>query len=229
MSSTASTALASFIDHTLLKAEATPDEVRKFCKEARIHGFASVCVNPWMVELARDALNGSPVMAICVVGFPLGANITASKVAEAAECIRRGAQELDMVVNLGALRCGDVAYVTADIRTVVEAAQGTPVKVILETAALTDDEKRRGAEAAMAAGAAFVKTSTGFHSKGGATVADVKLLRSVVGDRLGVKASGGIRTRDDVMAMISAGANRIGASSSVQIVEGAAASAPGEY
>ena len=140
MSSTASTALASFIDHTLLKAEATPDEVRKLCKEARIHGFASVCVNPWMVELARDALNGSPVMAICVVGFPLGASLTASKVAEAAECIRRGAQELDMVVNLGALRCGDVAYVTADIRAVVEAAQGTPVKVILETAALTDDE-----------------------------------------------------------------------------------------
>jgi deoxyribose-phosphate aldolase len=212
--------LASYIDHTLLKPEATAEEVRKLCAEARAHGFATVCVNPWLVELARHELKGSTSLAICVVGFPLGANITASKAAEAAECIRRGAQELDMVVNLGALRAGDLALVTADIRAVVDAALGTPVKVILETAALTDDEKRRGAQAALEAGAAFVKTSTGFHAKGGATVADVKLLRSVVGTRLGVKASGGIRTRDDAMAMITAGADRIGASSSVAIVAG---------
>lgn len=209
---------SAYFDHTLLKAEAKESEIELLCQEAREHGFASVCVNPSYVARARKLLQGSQTMAITVVGFPLGASTTQTKVAETRDAIEQGAQEIDMVINLGALKSGDLAAVRTDIRAVVQEAGKVPVKVILETAALTTDEKIAACQAAQTAGAAFVKTSTGFHPAGGATVEDVALMRRTVGPAMGVKASGGIRTAADARRMIEAGANRIGASASVAIL-----------
>ncbi|RME26446.1 MAG: deoxyribose-phosphate aldolase [Deltaproteobacteria bacterium] len=211
--------LARYIDHTLLKPTATRADIVRVCEEARRYGFASVCVNSTWIGLVARLLEGSRVKPICVVGFPLGAMSTAAKAAETRLAIADGAQEIDMVIDIGALKGGDHDKVYDDIRAVVEAAQGRPVKVILETSLLERDEKIVGCAIAKAAGAAFVKTSTGF-AGGGATVEDVRLMRAVVGPDMGVKASGGVRTADDARAMIDAGANRIGASASVAIVSG---------
>jgi deoxyribose-phosphate aldolase len=212
--------LASLIDHTILRPDATEDEVRKICAEARKYVFASVCVNPYWVPLVARELRGSAVKVCTVVGFPLGATTTASKCAEAAEAIANGATEVDMVMNVGALKSGDVAFVEADIRAVAETCHrsGAILKVILETALLTDQQKVAASQASKQAGADFVKTSTGF-AKSGATAADIALMRATVGPNLGVKASGGIRSYDDVKAMAAAGASRIGASASVKILE----------
>ncbi len=211
--------IAQYIDHTLLKPEATREEVLKLCDEARRHSFATVCLNSINIATAARALAGSRVVPIAVVGFPLGASLPTAKAFETREAIRCGAKEIDMVVNIGALRAKDYALVLKDIELVVQAAGRTPVKVILETSQLTMEEKIVGCALSKAAGAAFVKTSTGF-AGGGATVEDVALMRKVVGDDVGVKASGGIRSTDDAMKMISAGANRIGASASVAIITG---------
>lgn len=209
--------LASKIDHTLLKPDATQAEIEKVCAEARDNHFATVCVNSSHVALAAKLLKGSKSKAIAVVGFPLGAASSAAKAFETREAIRSGAQEIDMVINIGALKGKDYSLVWVDIMQVVESAAPYPVKVILETSSLTQDEKIIGCALAKAAGAAFVKTSTGFGS-GGATVEDVTLMRKIVGPEMGVKASGGIRTFEDASKMIAAGANRIGASASVSIV-----------
>ncbi len=209
--------VAPLIDHTLLKPEATKAEVRTLCDEARRFGFATVCVNPSMVRFAAACLEGSAVVPIAVVGFPSGATLPGAKAYEAREAIRAGAKEIDMVVDIGALKARDHGHVLADIRGVVEASGRVPVKVIIETAKLDRDEKVMACTLAKAAGAAFVKTSTGFGG-GGATVEDIALMRSVVGPDMGVKASGGVRTIDDAEAMVSAGANRLGASASVAIV-----------
>lgn len=209
--------LAARIDHTLLKADATPAEIEKLCEEARKHHFATVCVNSSYIPLAARLLEGSKTVPISVIGFPLGACSTASKVFEAQKAIADGAREIDMVIHLGALKAKDYETAYADIRAVVDASRPWPVKVILETALLSDELKIAGCALAKAAGAAFVKTSTGF-STGGATVADVQLMRKAVGPEMGVKASGGIRTREDALQMIQAGASRIGASASVSIV-----------
>lgn len=216
-------ALAALIDHTILKPEATEAEVRKVCAEARQYGFASVCINPHWVPVVAAELAGTPVKVCTVVGFPLGATSTAAKVCEAELAIRAGAQEVDMVMNVGALKGGDVKTVEQDIRAVASSCHrgGAILKVILETALLTDDEKAIACALAKLAGADFVKTSTGF-SKHGATAADIALMRKVVGPGMGVKASGGIRTIEDLEAMTEAGASRIGASASVKIVEAAA-------
>jgi len=216
-------ALAALIDHTILKPEATRDDVVRVCREARRYGFASVCVNPYWVPLAAQELKGSPVKVCTVAGFPLGATSTAAKVCEAELAIRDGAQEIDMVMNIGALKSGDYAAVESDIRMVAETchSHGALLKVILETALLDDTEKAIACALAKLAGADFVKTSTGF-SKHGATAADVALMRRVVGPQMGVKAAGGIRTLEDLKAMTAAGATRIGASASVKIVEAAA-------
>ena len=220
--------LAPYIDHTLLKADATRDELVKLCDEARKYGFATVCVNSSNVGVAARLLQGCPVKAIAVVGFPLGAGTSSAKSFEAREAIRAGAQEIDMVINIGQLKAKNYAYVECDIREVVQAARPRPVKVILETGALTRDEKVIGCALAKAAGAAFVKTSTGFGT-GGATAEDVALMRAVVGDDVGVKASGGVRTTADAQRMVEAGANRLGASASVAIVTGLSPVAAGKY
>ena len=209
--------LAPLIDHTLLRPEATAAEVEQACGEARRYGFAGVCVRPANVPLAARLLAGCRASPIAVVDFPLGTAPTSAKVDEARRAISAGAQELDMVANLDALRRHDYALVLRDIEAVVEVAGPRAVKVILETFALSRDEKVIGAALAKAAGAAFVKTSTGF-GPGGATVEDVALLRQVVGREMGVKASGGIRTAADARKMVEAGATRIGASASVAIV-----------
>jgi deoxyribose-phosphate aldolase len=209
--------LAPLIDHTLLKPDATIDDLRRLCDEARQYGFATVCINSTNVRRAKSLLEGSPVKITAVVGFPLGAMAPTAKAFEAREAVRGGADEIDMVINLGALKSADYETVLGDIRKVVEAAQGHPVKVILETGALTEEEKVVGCTLAKMGGAAFVKTSTGF-GPGGATPEDVALMRRIVGSEMGVKASGGVRTRDDAEKMIAAGANRIGASASVAIV-----------
>jgi deoxyribose-phosphate aldolase len=211
--------IAPFIDHTLLKADATREEVLKMCDEARRHSFATVCLNSINVGTAARALAGSKVVPIAVVGFPLGASLASAKAFETREAIRCGAKEIDMVINIGALKAKDYALVLKDIEMVVQAAARIPVKVILETSQLTLEEKIVGCALSKAAGAAFVKTSTGFGG-GGATAEDVALMRKVVGDDVGVKASGGIRSTDDAMKMIAAGANRIGASASVAIITG---------
>ena len=211
--------IAQYIDHTLLKPEATREEVLKLCDEALRHSFATVCLNSINIATAARALAGSRVVPIAVVGFPLGASLPTAKAFETREAIRCGAKEIDMVVNIGALRAKDYALVLKDIQMVVQAAGRTPVKVILETSQLSLEEKIVGCALSKAAGAAFVKTSTGF-AGGGATVEDVMLMRKVVGDDVGVKASGGIRSTDDAMKMIAAGANRIGASASVAIITG---------
>ena len=217
-------AIASLIDHTILKPDATRNDVVKICREARQYSFASVCVNPYWVPLVHAELAGSPVKVCTVVGFPLGATLTEAKVAETAAAIRLGAQEIDMVINVGALRSGDHEAVRQDIQQVVQTAHsaGATVKVILETALLDDNQKAIACTLCKLAGADFVKTSTGF-STAGATAHDVALMRSVVGPDMGVKASGGIRTLQDVQAMTAAGATRIGASASVKIVEATAA------
>jgi deoxyribose-phosphate aldolase len=213
--------VARLIDHTLLRPEATRDDIERLCDEARKYGFMSVCVNPTYVRQAKDALRGTPVKVCCVVGFPLGAQPPEIKALEARRAIREGAQEIDMVINIGALKSKDDALVLRDIRGVVEACREARAlsKVILETALLADEEKVRGCELAMKASADYVKTSTGFSSKG-ATAEDVALMsRTVAPKKLGVKAAGGIRTYADLLKMVEAGATRVGASSSVKIVE----------
>ena len=215
--------LAKLIDHTLLKPEATRDDVVKLCEEAKKHRFASVCVNTTWVPLCKALLAGSDVMVCAVVGFPLGAMSPSAKAYEAREAVRQGAREIDMVLNIGAMKSRDYETVFEDICRVVKASQPAGVKVILETSALTHEEKIIASSLSKLAGAAFVKTSTGF-GKGGATVEDVQLMRSIVGGELGVKASGGVRTAEDAIKMAQAGANRIGASASVAIVTGASSS-----
>jgi deoxyribose-phosphate aldolase len=205
--------LAGYIDHTLLAPTATRADIVKVCEEARRHSFASVCVNSTWIGLVARLLEGSRVMPICVVGFPLGAMATPAKAGETRQAIA------DMVIDIGALKGGDHDRVFDDIRAVVEAAQGRPVKVILETSMLTRDEKIVGCAISKAAGAAFVKTSTGFGG-GGATAEDIALMRAVVGPDMGVKASGGVRTAQDAQKLIAAGATRLGASASVAIVTG---------
>lgn len=212
--------IASVIDHTLLKPEATEEMIIKLCKEAEEYGFYSVCVNPNYVSLASEILGDSDVKIATVVGFPLGANTKEVKAYETRKAIEDGAHEIDMVINIGALKSKDFSKVKEDIEAVVDAAgKEAIVKVIIETCLLTDEEKVKACELAMEAGAHFVKTSTGF-STGGATVEDVKLMKSVVGDKMEIKASGGIRDYQKAMDMIEAGASRIGASASVHIVEG---------
>ena len=208
--------LASYIDHTLLKADATEAQITRLCAEAREHRFASVCVNPRWVALCAQLLAGSGVRVCTVIGFPLGASSSAIKAAETRQAVADGADELDMVISVGDLKAGNNEFVHGDIRGVVKAAEGRTVKVIIEACLLTDEEKSLACKLAMAAGADFVKTSTGF-STGGATVADVKLMRAAVGPNFGVKAAGGIRTRKDALMMIKAGANRIGASAGIAI------------
>ncbi|MBC7257639.1 MAG: deoxyribose-phosphate aldolase [Chloroflexi bacterium] len=212
--------IASLIDHTLLKPEATPEQIVQLCTEAREYGFASVCVNPVYVKLAWDLLKGSQVKVCSVVGFPLGATTPEVKAFEARQAIRDGASEIDMVIHIGALKAGDDDLVEADIAAVVDVchAAGALCKVILETCYLTDDEKIRGCTLAKRAGADFVKTSTGFGPRG-ATVEDVALMRHAVGPDMGVKAAGGIRTLEALRQMVAAGANRIGASASVKIMQ----------
>ena len=207
------------IDHTLLKADATRAEHVKLCEEAAKHRFASVCVNTTWVPLCKEQLKGSGVLTICVVGFPLGAATSRAKAAETREAIANGADEIDMVINLGLLKSGDHNAVFDDIKQVVEAASGRPVKVILETHLLNREQKIVCCALSKAAGAAFVKTATGF-SGGGATVEDIRLMRQVVGPDMGVKASGGVRSAADAQAMLGAGATRLGASASVAIVTG---------
>ena len=212
--------IAALIDHTLLKPQATGADIRRLCQEAREHGFAAVCVNPYWVRLAAQELAGSSVTVAAVAGFPLGANETSTKVAEAENAIAAGAREIDMVLNIGELCAGNMDGVRADIAAVVAAAHARKalVKVILETCLLSDAQKSAACVASQLAGADFVKTSTGF-STGGATVADVSLMRRTVGRGMGVKASGGIRTLAELEAMQAAGANRIGTSSGVQIMQ----------
>lgn len=211
--------LAKLIDHTALKPETTKAQITQLCKEAKEYGFASVCVNPTWVKLAAELLAGSDVKVCTVIGFPLGANTSAVKAFEAKDAIANGAGEVDMVINIVALKDKDDALVESDIRAVVEAANGTLVKVIIETSLLSDEEKVRACEIAVKAGTDFVKTSTGF-STGGATKEDVALMRKTVGPTIGVKASGGVRTKQDVEDMVAAGATRIGASAGVAIVSG---------
>lgn len=213
--------IARFIDHTLLKPEATAQQIEKLCAEAREHNFFSVCVNGSRVELARHCLEDSLVKVAAVVGFPLGAMSSDAKRYETEAAIDDGAQEIDLVLNLGRLKDGDDKYVLRELRDVVEAADEHPVKVILETCLLTNDEKIRACQLAVEAGAHFVKTSTGF-STGGATLEDVKLMRATVGPKFGVKASGGIRDTTAALAMIEAGATRLGTSAGVVIVTGLA-------
>jgi len=214
--------IASLIDHTILKPEAMRSDVKTICAEALKYGFASVCVNSFWTPFVASELRGSAVKVCIVAGFPLGAASTLAKIAETRAALADGAQEIDMVINVGALRGGATGIVEADIRAAADAAhgQGAILKVIIETALLSDEEKILACRTAVAAGADFVKTSTGF-SRSGATTDDVALMRRTVGPSIGVKASGGIRTLADLQAMVAAGANRIGASASVRIVEAA--------
>jgi deoxyribose-phosphate aldolase len=212
--------IAAYIDHTVLKAEATTEEIIKLCEEAKQYHFATVCVNPGYVALAAKELAGSGVGITTVAGFPLGATTTFTKAAEAKDAIANGATEVDMVINVGLIKSGDFEGVKRDVEGVVEACKGKAVmKVILETGLLTDEEKVRACEICKEAGADFVKTSTGF-GKGGATAEDIALMRRTVGPDMGVKASGGVRDLETALKMIEAGATRIGASSSVAIVTG---------
>lgn len=205
------------IDHTILNADATKEAVIKVIDEAKKYEFASVCLEPCWVSLAAERLKDSPVKVCTVIGFPLGANTKTVKAFEAKEAVDNGADEVDMVLNIGALKSGDDALVLEDMKVVREAAKDAVVKVILETCLLTDDEKKKACALAKEAGLDFVKTSTGF-STAGATVEDVKLMREAVGDTMGVKASGGIRDTKTAEAMIAAGASRIGASKSIAII-----------
>lgn len=214
--------LAAMIDHTLLKPEATPEQISKLCQEAEEHGFGTVCVNPVYVRLAADLLRDTSVEVCSVAGFPLGANTPLTKAREATQAAQQGAREIDMVINVGALKAGNHDLARADIAGVVQACHGTGAicKVIIEAGLLTREEKVTACELAKEAGADYVKTSTGFIA-GGATLEDVALMRETVGEETGVKASGGIRTYEQARDMILAGASRIGTSSGVQIIEGA--------
>lgn len=210
--------IAQMIDHTMLKADASRETIVRYCKEAREHKFASVCVNSAFAPLVAKELEGSEVKTCCVVGFPLGAMLTTAKAFEAAEAVKAGAQEIDMVINISALKDKDYSFVEDDIRAVVEASGDALVKVIIETCLLTDEEKVKACELSVKAGAAFVKTSTGF-STGGATVADVALMKKTVDGKALVKASGGIRTPEDAKALIEAGADRIGAGNGIPLIQ----------
>ncbi|NQN92338.1 deoxyribose-phosphate aldolase [Streptococcus suis] len=218
--------LNKYIDHTILKPETTQEQVEKILSEAKEYDFASVCVNPTWVSLAAESLKDSDVKVCTVIGFPSGANTSAVKAFETKDAIANGADEIDMVINVGALKSGNDALVLDDIKAVVDASGDKLVKVIIETCLLTDDEKVRACQLSKEAGADYVKTSTGF-STGGATVADVALMRKTVGPDMGVKASGGARSYEDAIAFIEAGASRIGASSGVAIMNGA--QADGDY
>jgi len=213
--------VASMIDHTLLKPEATPSDIKKLCNEAREYHFASVCINPSYVSLCSELLSGSGVKVCTVIGFPLGTTSTEVKRYEAEQAIDNGAEEVDMVINIGHLKEGNYKYVERDVKEVVQTAhrKNALVKVIIETALLTDKEKVIACLICKKAGADFVKTSTGF-SKGGATVGDVALMKYVVGSKIGVKAAGGIHSKEEAEAMIASGADRIGASASVKIISG---------
>lgn len=210
--------IALLIDHTTLKPDATRAAVRKLCEEAKQYGFASVCVNSCHAGFVSELLSGSSVLTCVVVGFPLGAMSTAAKAFEAAEAVRQGAGEIDMVINIGAIKDGRWEDVERDIQAVVEASHPAAVKVIIETCLLTEDEKVRACQISVRAGAAFVKTSTGF-STAGATAEDVVLMKNTVAGRAKVKASGGIRTINDVKAMVEAGADRIGTSNGVALIK----------
>ncbi|MCK5074583.1 MAG: deoxyribose-phosphate aldolase [Bacteriovoracaceae bacterium] len=211
--------MAAMIDHTLLKPEATKEQLKVLCEEAIEYNFATCCVNSSNIPYVAKLLQGSDVLAIAVIGFPLGAASTQSKVFETQEAVKNGAREIDMVINIGALKSKEYHVVYEDIKAVVDAAQPHKVKVILETGNLSQDEKIISCALSKTAGAAFVKTSTGF-GKGGATADDISLMRRIVGSDMEVKASGGIRTKADAEAMIKAGADRIGASASIAIVTG---------
>ena len=214
--------LNKYIDHTLLKPEATKEQITKLCQEARQYDFASVCVNTCYVPLAKQLLAGSDVKVCCVVGFPLGAMDTVSKAFEAKTAVENGAQEVDMVINIGALKDKDYDYLTKDIAAVVEASQPAIVKVIIEACLLTDEEKVEACKCSMNAKAEFVKTSTGF-STHGATPEDVALMKKTVGNVCKVKAAGGVRSYDDAMKMIEAGADRLGCSAGIKVMEEAKA------
>ncbi|HEM4276372.1 TPA: deoxyribose-phosphate aldolase [Streptococcus suis] len=218
--------LNKYIDHTILKPETTREQVEKILAEAKEYDFASVCVNPTWVALAAESLKDSDVKVCTVIGFPLGANTPAVKAFETKDAISKGADEIDMVINIGALKTGNYDLVLEDIKAVVAASGDKLVKVIIEACLLTDDEKVKACQLSQEAGADYVKTSTGF-STGGATVADVALMRKTVGPDMGVKASGGARSYEDAIAFIEAGASRIGASSGVAIMNGA--QADGDY
>ncbi|HHV99262.1 MAG TPA: deoxyribose-phosphate aldolase [Clostridiaceae bacterium] len=211
--------IASMIDHTLLKATATPEQIVQCCNQAKQYNFASVCANPCFVKLMSEELKGSGVKVCTVIGFPLGANSAEVKAFEAAKAVEDGADEIDMVINVGEIKAGNLKYVENEIKEVVRASQNAVVKVIIETCFLDDNEKVIACKLAQNAGAGFVKTSTGFGT-GGAKAEDVRLMRQTVGNSMGVKASGGIRSLDDVLKMIEAGANRIGTSSGIAIIEG---------
>ncbi|WP_350342440.1 deoxyribose-phosphate aldolase [Proteinivorax tanatarense] len=213
--------LASMIDHTLLKAQSTPEQVTKICNEAKEYGFATVCVNPSYIEQAKKELDGSNVGITTVIGFPLGASTSETKAFETKDAISKGATEIDMVINVGLLKSKKWDDVLRDIQSVVDAANGTVVKVILETCYLTDSEIVKACELSVQAQASFVKTSTGFGT-GGATAEHITLMRQTVGPEIGVKASGGVRDQKTAYTMVESGATRIGASSSVEIVKGSA-------
>lgn len=211
--------IAKMIDHTVLKADASEEKIRVICAEAKEHGFASVCINPGNVAVCAELLKGTDVKVCTVIGFPLGSNTSEVKAFETEDAIKNGAQEVDMVINVGKLKDGDYDYVLKDIKAVADAAKGKALsKVIIETCLLTDQEKIKACELSKLAGANFVKTSTGF-STGGAKAEDIKLMRETVGEEMGVKASGGVRTYEDAVKMIENGATRIGASASIAIEE----------
>ena len=206
------------IDHTLLAPDATREQIKRICDEAKQYHFASVCVNPGWIKYCKEQLKGSEVNVCTVIGFPLGATLMASKISEAKESLFEGADELDMVINIGRLKDHDDNYVKTEIQELKRVCQNHILKVIIETCLLTDEEKIRACRLAKEAGAEFVKTSTGF-SKGGATVEDVKLMRETVGPEMGVKASGGVKTKEDLINMVKAGATRIGTSHGVDLVK----------
>ena len=207
-----------YIDHTLLKADATAEQIKKLCEEALKYDFCAVCVNPTWISYCKELLTGSDVKVCTVIGFPLGATLSSAKKAEAQAAVEAGADELDMVINIGYVKSGFYEKVVDDIKSVVAGSSGNTVKVIIETCLLTDDEKRTATKAVMEAGADFVKTSTGF-STGGATVADVALMKEVTGDKIKIKAAGGVANLDDLYAMIENGADRIGTSRGVGLME----------
>ena len=210
--------LSKYIDHTLLKADASLEAIRKLCDEAKEYDFKSVCVNTCNIEFCKKQLEGSDVLVCCVIGFPLGAMSTEAKVAESKDAIAKGADEVDMVINIGRLKDKDYTYVTEEIRKIKEAVGDKTLKVIIETCLLTDEEKVKACECILEAKADFVKTSTGF-STNGATFEDVALLKKTVGDRCLIKAAGGVRSKDDFNRMIELGANRIGTSSGTKLIE----------
>lgn len=210
--------LNKFIDHTALKPQTTVHDIVKLCEEAKKYDFKSVCVNPTHIQHAKELLKGTDVLVCTVIGFPLGANTIETKVFETKDAIIKGADEIDMVINIGRVKINDFEYIENEIRSVVDSSNGKTVKVILETCLLTDEEIEKSCQAAKNAKATFVKTSTGF-STGGATVKDIQLMRKTVGETMGVKASGGVRSKKDCLVMIENGATRIGASSGVKIME----------